>query len=458
MSMATDDKPSAPIETRAQLIETLERGSKPREKWRVGTEHEKFVFFRADNSPVPYAGEHSISALFAGIMQTGDWQPVRDGDNIIGLQCLSTGANISLEPGGQFELSGAPLVNIHETCRETNEHLKLLRGIADPMGIGFLGVGVAPTWRVEEMPQMPKTRYGIMRPYMEKMGNLGTSMMFLSSTVQANLDFSSEADMVKKLRVSLALQPVATALFANSPFYHGKPSGYLSFRSHIWEDTDPNRTGMLPFAFEDGMSFERYVDYALDVPMYFVRRGNKYTDVAGESFRDFLEGKLPQLPGEKPLLSDWDDHLTTIFPEVRLKQFLEMRGADGGPWREICAVSALWTGILYDDESFDAAWDMVKDWSAEERAELRRQVPVSAIATKFRNTDVAQLGRQMVELAANGLKKRGNLNWEGMDETVFLLPIEDTLALGKTRADRLLDFYHYGWGGDAARAFADLAF
>lgn len=458
MSMARDDGPSVPIESRADLIETLARGAKPKERWRIGTEHEKFLFYRDDNTPVPYEGETGIGAIFDGIARSDDWEAVRDAGNVIGLTHEKTGASISLEPGGQFELSGAPLETIHQTCAETNQHLKVLRKIADPMGIGFLGIGVTPTWSVADMPRMPKTRHLIMKPYMEKVGTLGTSMMFRSSTVQANLDFADEADMVKKLRVSLALQPVATALFANSPFSEGKPTGYLSYRSHIWEHTDPDRTGMLPFAFEDGMGFERYVDYALDVPMYFVRRGDSYTDVAGQSFRDFLDGRLPGLPGEKPLLSDWEDHLTTIFPEVRLKQFLEMRGADGGPWREICALSAFWTGILYDQTALDAAWDMVKDWTAEERVELRRRVPRSAIATPFRDGTVRDIARRAIELARHGLKTRANPNWEGADETLFLSPLEDTLALGKTRAERMLEFYHVGWAGDVSRVFTDLAF
>ena len=458
MSMATDDGVSPPIETRADLIEALAKGSKPKSDWRIGTEHEKFPFYRVENRPVPYEGDRGIKAILQGIIFAEDWKPVHDDGNLIGLKCTQTGAAVSLEPGGQLELSGAPVDTIHETCQEINNHLKILRRIADPMRVAFLGRGVAPTWSVADMPQMPKSRYAIMKPYMEKMGTLGTSMMFRSCTVQANLDFGSEADMVKKLRVSLALQPVATALFANSPFLDGAPNGYLSFRSEIWRNTDPDRTGMLPFAFEDGMGFERYVDYALDVPMYFVRRNGKYINTAGESFRAFIEGKLPQLPGEKPTKADWEDHLSTIFPEVRLKSFLEMRGADGGPWQDICALPAFWAGLLYDQSSLDAAWDLVKDWSEEERQNMRDTVPKLGLRSPFREGQLAEVARQVVDIARAGLKARKKLNWEGADESVYLSPIENTLSLCKPRAQRLLDLYHGAWSGDITRVFTDAAY
>ncbi len=458
MSMATDNGDSPLLGSRADLIEALSRGCKPKSEWRIGTEHEKFSFYRETLKPVPYAGDKGIRALLEGMMKSGAWEAVHDDGKLIGLKSSDGGGAISLEPGGQFELSGAPLANVHETCTETNDHLRQLRAVADPLGIGFLGLGVTPTWSLAEIPQMPKSRYAIMAPYMEKVGTLGTSMMFRSCTVQANLDFGSEADMVKKLRVSLALQPVVTALFANSPFLDGKPNGYLSFRSQIWRDTDADRTGMLPFAFEDGMSFERYVDYALDVPMYFIRRNGNYINTAGESFRAFIDGKLPQLPGETPTHADWEDHISTIFPEVRLKQFLEMRGADGGPWQEICALPALWAGLLYDQSALDAAWDMVKDWTQEERQTLRDAVPVTALRTAFRDRNVHDLAREMVDIAHAGLKARNKLNWEGADETLFLTPLQNTLKLGKTRADRLLDLYHGAWAGDIDRVYSDAAF
>lgn len=446
------------IESKADLIETLSKGNKPKQQWRIGTEHEKFTFFKKDNSPVPYEGENGIEALLKGIMALEDWDPLLDEGKIIGLKCPDTGGAISLEPGGQFELSGAPLDNVHQTCAETAAHLKMLSEIAEPMGIGFLGMGVTPTWSLDEIPLMPKSRYGIMKPYMEKVGTLGTSMMMSSCTVQVNLDFSSESDMVKKLRVSLALQPIATALFANSPFLNGKPNGYLSYRSHIWKHTDNNRTGMLPFVFEDGMGFERYVDYALDVPMYFVMRNKKYINVAGKSFRDFLKGDLPQLKGEKPTVADWEDHISTIFPEVRLKQFLEMRGADGAPWAEICALPALWAGIFYDQSALDAAWNLVKNWSEEERQTLRNEVPKTALNTKFRNGTVADIARQMLDISRAGLKARNCLNGEEMNETHHLAPLEYTLKSGKTLAERMLELYHGKWNGDISQVYKDAAY
>lgn len=458
MSMPTDDGVSPAITSRANLIETLSRGCKPKSEWRIGTEHEKFSFRSDTLKPVPYEGEDGIRALLKGVMDHATWQPINDNGAIIGLQCPEGGGAISLEPGGQFELSGAPLATVHETCSETNDHLAMLHTVANPLGIGFLGLGVTPDWSLAEIPQMPKSRYAIMAPYMEKVGTLGTSMMFRSCTVQANLDFSSEADMVKKLRVSLALQPIATALFANSPFVDGKPNGFLSYRSHIWLNTDNDRAGMLPFAFEDGMSFERYVDYALDVPMYFIRRDGKYINTAGESFRDFLDGKLPQLPGEKPTISDWEDHISTIFPEVRLKQFLEMRGADGGPWQEICALPAFWAGLLYDQTALDAAWDLVKDWTEEERDQLRAQVPKLGLKTPIRNMTIQDIAEKAIEIARAGLNARNNRNWEDADETMFLNPLEKTLRLGKTPAERLLDLYHGPWVGDINRVYYDAAF
>jgi glutamate--cysteine ligase len=455
--MAGANSPSPLIESRTQLVEALSRGAKPKDAWRIGTEHEKFTFFADTFKPVPYEGENGIGALLDKVQAETAWEPNYDGDNVIGLSNPKGGGAISLEPGGQFELSGAQLETLHETCVETNDHLKMLHKFTKPMGIEFLGIGTAPTWTLDEIPAMPKSRYAIMKPYMEKVGTLGTSMMFRSCTVQVNLDFASEADMVKKLRVSLALQPVATALFANSPFLEGKPNGFLSFRSYIWLNTDPARTGMLPFAFEDGMSFERYVDYALDVPMYFIIRDGKYINCAGESFRAFLDGKLPQRPGETPTVKDWEDHLSTLFPEVRMKQYLEMRGADGAPWQGVCALPALWTGILYDQSALDAAWDLVKDWTEEERQAIRLAVPTTALHTPFRNGTLMDVAARMVEISRAGLKSRNRLNWEGADESVFLSPLDYTLKTGKTPAERLLDLYHGEWHGDINRLFTDYA-
>jgi glutamate--cysteine ligase len=454
--LATDnDKSGRPVEGRDELVAYLEVGCKPSADWRIGTEHEKFGFHTADLSPVPYDGPSGIAALLNEMCARFGWEPVHEGENVIALKdpCCAAGGSITLEPGGQFELSGAPLRTIHETCGEVNTHLAQVREAGGALGIGMLGLGFSPKWTMAETPRMPKGRYKIMSAYMPKVGSLGLDMMFRSCTVQVNLDFSSEADMVKKLRVSLALQPVATALFANSPFTEGRPNGFLSFRGEIWRDTDKARTGMLPWAFEDGMGFERYVDYALDVPMYFVYRDGRYIDAAGSSFRDFLAGRLPQLPGERPSLSDWADHLTTLFPEVRLKKFLEMRGADGGPWRRLCALPALWTGILYDQASLDAAWDLVKDWTAAERQALRDAVPRLGLNTPFRDGTLLRIARQVLKIAEAGLSARARLNGSDEDETIFLESLQEIVGSKMTPAELLLRKYEREWQGDIDRIF-----
>src|SRR6184192_4888626 len=380
--MARDQIDMTPLQSRDELVAWLEAGAKPPADFRIGTEHEKTPFTVEGHRPVPYDGRCSIRALLEGMQHLLGWEPIIEDGNIIGLYDVTGGGAISLEPGGQFELSGAPLENVHQTQAELMAHLAQVREIATPLGIGFLGLGMTPSWSREQIPVMPKGRYKIMTNYMPKVGQYGIDMMYRTCTVQTNLDFFSEADMVKKLRVSIALQPVATALFANSPFTEGKANGYLSFRSEIWRDTDNARSGMIPWAFEPGMGFERYVDYALGVPMYFVKRGERYIDVAGQSFRDLMEGRLQTLPGERATMSDWANHVSTIFPEVRLKRYLEMRGADGGPWRRLPALPAYWAGILYDDDSLDSAWDIVKHWTAEERQKLRDDVPKLGFAAR----------------------------------------------------------------------------
>lgn len=440
------------IESRADLLEVMAVGGKPKSEWRVGTEHEKHVYRKAPLRPVPYAGDDGIHALLKGIEARTGWHPFFDRGNPIGLRNLGAVGGISLEPGGQFELSGAPQLTIHDAAAELDAHLEDCRVIGGPLNIHFLSLGVTPLWSVAEIAAMPKSRYGIMTKYMQEVGTLGTSMMYRSATVQANLDFSDEADMVKKLRVSVALQPIITALFANSPFIDGKPSGYLSFRSHIWLDTDRARTGMLPFAFEPGFGFDRYAEYALDVPMYFVIRKGEYINVAGESFRAFMAGKLPQLPGELPTVKDWENHLSTLFPEVRLKQFLEQRGADMGDRGHVLALAAIWTGLLYDSEALDAAWDLVSDWTEAERQTLRNEVPRTAIHTPFRGGTVADIARMVVDLAGDGLRRRKYLA-SGKDETMFLDPLNETLDLGKTQAERWLDKYNGEWGCDLTRVF-----
>ena len=451
---------SRPIESRDELVACLEAGCKPAEDWRIGTEHEKFGFHKKDLTPVAYDGPVGIAALLTEMAQRFGWKPYEEDGHIVALKDphCDAGGSITLEPGGQFELSGAPLRTIHETCSEVNTHLAQVSEAGDALGIGMLGLGFSPKWAMAETPRMPKGRYAIMSAYMPKVGGLGLDMMYRSCTVQVNLDFSDEADMVKKLRVSLALQPIATALFANSPFKEGKPNGFLSYRSEIWKDTDPNRTGILPFAFEEGMGFERYVDYALDVPMYFVAREGRFIDVTGASFRDFLDGRLEQLPGERATIEDWSDHLTTLFPEVRLKKYLEMRGADGGPWRRLCALPALWTGLLYGTSSLNAAWDLVKDWTPEERQAMRDDVSRLGLNTPFRDGMLLAVGREVLKIAEAGLKNRAAHNSSGEDETIFLESLEEVLAAKKTPAELLLSKYENEWRGDIDKIFVAEAY
>ena len=446
-------KPSPPITDKSQMVNYLQAGCKPQADWRIGTEHEKIGFCLKSFKPLPYEG--GIKAMLEGL-QRFDWKPVLENGYLIALK--RDGASVSLEPGGQFELSGAPLETVHQTCGEVNRHLREVREVADEIGAGFLSLGFRPDTKLDDVPVMPKGRYKIMRAYMPKVGTHGLEMMFRTCTVQTNLDFSSEADMVKKMRVSLALQPIATALFANSPFTDGKPNGYKSYRSRIWLDTDADRTGMLPFAFEGGFGFERYVDYALDVPMYFVYRSGKYLDASGLSFRDFLKGKLEILPGELPLMSDFVDHLSTIFPEVRLKQFLEMRGADTGPWRELCALPAFWVGLLYDRTALDTAWDFIKDWSEQERQQLREDVPRHGLQTSFRGNSLLRITKAVLAISREGLKSRGKLNGHGESESVFLDDLDRMVQCGKTNADTILEKYHGKWNGDILQTYKECVF
>ena len=444
-----------PITDQAQLVAYLDSGCKPRSDWRIGTEHEKFAYRWSDLRPLAYEGEPGIRALLEEMQRFG-WQPLEEGEHLIGL--TMNGCNITLEPGGQFELSGAPLETVHKACREVNTHLTQVRECTEPMGAGMIGIGSQPKWALADSPQMPKARYKIMRAWMKKKGNLGLDMMHRTSTIQVNLDYADEADMVRKFRVGLALQPIATALFANSPFTESRPNGYLSYRSHIWTDTDPDRCGILPFVFEDGMGFERYVEHVLDVPMYFVYRDGTYLDASGQSFRDFLEGKLPALPGEIPTTSDWADHLTTLFPEVRLKKFLEMRGADGGPWDSICGLPALWVGLLYDQTALDAAWDLVKDWSLEEHQTLRDTVPRLGLGTPFRGGTLRQVAQQVLAIAVAGLRARNQLDSWGRDESHFLGELQEVAAGGPCPAQGLLEAFQEEWDGNIDKLFADIAY
>ena len=441
------------IENIGQLAEPMAAGEKPRERWRIGTEHEKLVYCRKDHHAPSYDEPGGIRDLLLALTEFG-WKPVEEGGHVIAM--AGDDGTVSLEPAGQLELSGAPLENLHQTCAETGRHLQQVKAIGDRTGTGFLGLGMWPDKRRDELPIMPKGRYDIMLRHMPRVGGLGLDMMLRTCTIQVNLDYGSEADMARKFRVSLALQPLATALFANSPFTEGKPNDFLSYRSHIWSDTDPHRTGMLPFVFDAGFGYERYVDYMLDVPMYFVFRDGKYIDAAGQSFRDFLRGRLPALPGELPLMSDWVDHLSTAFPEVRLKSFLEMRGADGGPWSRICALPAFWVGLLYDQTALDAAWDLVKDWDMESREALRSAVPRLALDAPLPGGGkLRDIAGEVLRIARSGLTARGRLNAAGDNETCYLAPLEEVVASGKVPAQRLLDKFHGEWGGDITRVYEE---
>jgi len=457
MTTRTDSAADGPlIESRAQLIELFSGGEKPRDRWRIGTEHEKFVYRTADHRAPSYDEPGGIRDLLMALTDYG-WRPVEENGTVIAL--AGADGTVSLEPAGQFELSGAPLETLHQTCAETGRHLEQVKAVGDRLGLGFLGLGMWPDKTRAELPIMPKGRYDIMRRHMPRVGSLGLDMMLRTCTIQVNLDYATEADMATKFRVGLALQPLATALFANSPFTEGKPNGFLSFRSHIWSDTDPHRTGMLPFVFEDGFGYERYADYALDVPMYFVFRDGRYIDAAGLSFRDFLDGRLSVLPGEKPRLSDWADHLSTAFPEVRLKSFLEMRGADGGPWNKICALPALWVGLLYDHAALTAAWDLVKHWTMEEREALRSAVPRQGLAAPIPGGGtLADLAPRVLDIAAAGLRARARLNGAGDDERGFLDPLRETASRRQTPAERLLERFNGDWAGDVSRVYAERSF
>jgi len=455
MSTRQDSVPARAIASRDDLVAWIAEGAKPAADWRLGTEHEKFVFRHEDLSPVAYEGDAGIDALLHGLMDCCGWVPILEAGKVIALKRApgSPGANVSLEPGGQFELSGAPLKTVHQTLVETTEHLRQCHRAGDELGLGFSGLGFSPVWSLAQTPKMPKARYDVMTRYMPKVGTRGLDMMYRTATIQVNLDFGSEVDMVRKMRVALALQPLATALFASSPFTDGKPNGFKSARSEVWRDTDASRTGMLSWVFDDGMGYEAYVDYALRVPMYFVYREGRYIDVAGACFGDFLNGKLPGLEDVVPTLDDWSDHLTTLFPEVRLKRFLEMRGADGGRLDMICALPAFWAGIMYDSSSLNAAWDIAKDWTSAQRQALRDDVPRLGFDAEIAGRPLGEVADEVLAIARSGLAKRACMNADGEDETLFLAPLEEIAACGKSVADRLLDAYAGPWAGDISHVY-----
>ena len=450
---------TAPL-SRDDLIHAMSKGEKPKDQWRIGAEHEKFGFDKSTLRRPAYEGDNGILAMLPGLQRFG-WSPVEEAGYVIALERKNAEgftASISLEPGGQFELSGAPLKDIHDICNETGQHLMEVKQVADQLNLGFLGAGFDPLWRREDVPVMPKGRYGIMRAYMPKKGSLGLDMMLRTCTIQANLDFDSEADMIMKFRTSLALQPIATALFACSPFTEGKPNGFLSARANVWTDTDPDRTGMLDFVFADGFGYESSADYALDTPMYFAKRGETYVDLSGQSFRKFMTEGLDALPGERATAKDWADHLTTLFPEVRLKQYLEMRGADGGPWSRICALPALWAGVLYDAPSLAAAWDLCKDWDIADHERLRRDVTRLGLKAEVAGRSVRDIAVDLVDIAKQGLKNRARFSGGMVDEHGYLSELEDIADSGVTPADRLLELYHGDWQGDVSRIYRDFAY
>jgi len=457
MSTRTDSGQfDPPIESRADLISVFSKGEKAKERWRIGTEHEKFVYRLADHRAPSYEEPGGIHDLLMALTRFG-WEPVMEGDKVIALS--GSDGTVSLEPAGQLELSGAAVENLHQTCAETGRHLRQVKEVGAELGLGFLGLGLWPDKTRQDLPIMPKGRYAIMLRHMPRVGSMGLDMMLRTCTIQTNLDYSSEADMVKKFRVSLALQPLGTALFANSPFLEGKPNGYQSYRSHIWTDTDPARTGMLPFVFEDGFGYERYADYMLNVPMYFVYRDGKYIDAAGKNFRDFLDGNLDVYPGQKPTISDWNDHLSTAFPEVRLKSFLEMRGSDGGPWNKICALPALWVGLLYDQSALDAAWDLVKHWTIEDHQRLRDAVPKQGLNARLPDgRTLNDLAKQVLDIAAAGLTARGQINSMGDNESGFLNPLRQIVDSGKSPAQLLLEKYETEWKGDLSKVYDEMSF
>ena len=454
--MAASTLPGEPLTDKKLLTDYLSQGVKVRDAWRIGTEHEKFAYRLSDFTPLAYDAEPGIRQILEGLKRFG-WDSILEGSNIIALK-KSDGSSVTLEPGGQFELSGAPVKTIHNTCDEVHAHLAEVKEICQEIGAGMIGIGFIPQWRRNDIHWMPKGRYKIMREYMPKKGTLGHDMMLRTSTVQVNLDFDSESDMVQKMRIAVALQPVATALFANSPFTEGKPNGFLSYRSHIWTDTDPDRSGMLPFVFDDDFGFERWADYVLDVPMYFVYRGGGYLDVSGRSFRDFMDGKLEGFEGQYPSLQDWQNHITTPFPEVRLKHFIEMRGADGGPWSRLCALPALWVGLLYDSVAQDAAWELIKDWTVYEMQALRDNVPRMALKTPFRGGTLQDIAKQTVTIAYDGLKRRAVPGGKSADETQFLETLREIADSGISPAERLLESFEKEWDGDIRKVYEETAY
>ncbi len=457
--MARDTTDNQLIESHDQLVDWMAVGCKPKPDWRIGTEHEKFGFCTQSFQPVPFEGKNGIRAILEELQKESGWEPITDAGNLIGLYNPVAGGAISLEPGGQFELSGAPLETIHETCRESNLHLVQVKKIAEKLGIGFLGLGASPLWTFDETPMMPKSRYNIMKRYMPNVGSQGHDMMFRTTTIQVNLDFSDERDMVRKLQVSLKLQSMASALFASSPFTEGKPNGLLSWRSDIWRDVDNQRGGYHPFMLEDDFDFNKYAEWALDVPMYFIIRDGEYRDCTDITFRQFLDGALKgKIEDWQANIGDWGNHMSTLFPDVRLKRFLEMRGADGGPWQRICALPAFWVGLLYSENALSEAEALTANWSPAMIGELRDAVPKLALNAEIDGKPLRKFAGEALEIARMGLTERGYENPDGIDETAFLAPLEDVVGSGKTLSEVMLEEYHGEWNQDIFKVFEIYSF
>lgn len=435
------------ILNKSQLVEYFEKGNKPSDKWGIGTEHEKFLYRSSDLRRLDYNSDSGINTILSH-MQSHGWIPLMENDFLIGLK--KNGASISLEPGGQFELSGRNFKTIHHTYIETKKHFEELKTICRKFGFFSLPMGVDPLWKQEDMPWMPKKRYTIMRGYMPTKGNLGLEMMTNTATIQVNLDYANEADMVQKMRIAQALQPIATAIFANSPFSQGKPNGYLSYRAQIWNDTDPDRCGFLPFIFDEGFGFERWVDYLLNVPMYFICRDGHYIPTGGITFQDFIDGKHKL----RPTMEDWETHASTVFPDVRLKQFIEMRGADASFVSHIASLSAFWVGLLYDGQSRDEAYELISKWDMETIQHVRAQVPKAGLNAGSGNIHAGRVAKELYRLAVEGLIRRSNLCGAD-DEAQYLDPVREITSSGITQAERLLKRYHTQYHGNLKELLYD---
>ena len=423
------------------LVKIFSEGCKEKIKWKIGTEHEKFGFKKKSLEPINF---QDIQQIFLKLSNKYNWEKVFEDSNLIALK--KNNASITLEPGGQIELSGAPMKNLFETCKEVNQHQSELDDICKSMEIDFLGMGLLPKWKLNKIKLMPKKRYKIMSEYMPQVGSKGLDMMFRTATIQANYDFSSESDMVKKMRVSQSLQPIIIALYANSPFVDGKITNYKSFRSFIWTKTDKKRCGILPFIYDNSFSFERYVDYLLDIPMYFIIRDNEYINMTKYTFRNFLEKKV--LKKIEPNLEDWKIHLTTVFPEVRLKTFIELRGADGGPWSRVCALPAFWTGILYDKKNLNEIWTKISHWDYSGIVNFYENVRRDGLNTFTPDGEkLSDFTKTILNQSGEGLVRR-NIKTDRGNESIFLEPLKKILESGKSPAEMWKKLFFSEWKND----------